>query len=54
MTDQMSKRRIAANYVFPVVGEPIKNGYVDFDEQGRVLAVGQLEGETYALAYKKI
>lgn len=46
MTDQMNKRRIAANYVFPVVGEPIKNGYVDFDAQGHVLAVGQLEGET--------
>ena len=42
----MNKRRIAANYVFPVVGEPIKNGYVDFDAQGHVLAVGQLEGET--------
>lgn len=40
------KRRIASNYIFPVVGEPIKNGYVDFDEQGRVLEIGALSGET--------
>ena len=42
----MTTRRISANYVFPVVGEPIKNGYVDFDENGAVIGIGQLEGET--------
>lgn len=42
----MTKRRISANYVLPVVGEPIKNGYIDFDENGKVLEVGQLTGET--------
>lgn len=40
------KRRIAANYVFPITGEPIKNGYVDFDENGKILETGILEGET--------
>ena len=42
----MTKRRISANYVFPIVGEPIKNGFVDFDENGVVTGIGQLEGET--------
>ena len=42
----MTKRRISANYVFPVTGEPIKNGYVDFDENGKILEIGALEGET--------
>ena len=37
----MTKRRISANYVFPIVGEPIKNGFVDFDENGVVTGIGQ-------------
>lgn len=40
------KRRIAANYIFPVSSAPIKNGYVDFDEEGTVIGIGQLEKET--------
>lgn len=38
-------RKIAANYVFPIVGEPIKNGYVVFDDNNTVVEVGQLNGE---------
>ncbi len=38
-------RKIAANYVFPVVGEPIRNGYVKFNENNEVVEVGQLDGE---------
>ena len=40
------KRRIAANYVFPVVGEPIRNGYLEFDENGTLLEIGALTDET--------
>lgn len=39
-------RRIAANYIFPVTSAPIRNGYVDFTDDGTVAAVGQLDGET--------
>lgn len=38
-------RKIAANYVFPIVGEPIRNGYVKFNDNNEVVEVGQLEGE---------
>ncbi len=38
-------RKIAANYVFPIVGEPIRNGYVLFNGNNEVVEVGQLEGE---------
>lgn len=38
-------RKIAANYVFPIVGEPIRNGYVLFNGNNEVVEVGQLDGE---------
>lgn len=38
-------RKIAANYIFPIVGEPIKNGYVVFDNNNCVVEIGQLNGE---------
>lgn len=38
-------RKIAANYVFPVAGEPIRNGYVKFNDNNEVVEIGQLEGE---------
>lgn len=38
-------RKIAANYVFPVAGEPIRNGYVKFNDNNEVVEVGQLDGE---------
>lgn len=38
-------RKIAANYVFPIVGEPIRNGYVLFNDNNEVVEVGQLDGE---------
>lgn len=40
------KRRIAANYVYPVVGEPIRNGFLEFDENGTLLNIGTLTEET--------
>ena len=30
-------RKIAANYIFPVSGSPIKNGYVKVDDNGVVV-----------------
>ena len=38
-------RKIAANYVFPVAGEPIRNGYVKFNDNNEVVEIGQLDGE---------
>ena len=38
-------RKIAANYVFPIVGEPVRNGYVLFNDNNEVVEVGQLDGE---------
>ncbi len=38
-------RKIAANYVFPTVGKPIRNGYVLFNDNNEVVEVGQLDGE---------
>lgn len=36
----MSIRRIAASYVYTLDAEPIKNGYVEYDDDGTVVAVG--------------
>lgn len=38
-------RKIAANYVFPINGEPIRNGYVKFNDDNEVVEVGQLGQE---------
>ena len=38
-------RKIAANYVFPIAGAPIRNGYVKFNDNNEVVEVGQLAGE---------
>jgi hypothetical protein len=32
-------RRIAANYIFPVSGPPLKNGIIEFDNQGKIISV---------------
>ena len=32
-------RRVAANYVFPVSGPPLKNGIIEFDTQGKIISV---------------
>ncbi len=39
-------RRIAANYIFPVDREPIKNGYVEVNENGVITNTGELTKET--------
>lgn len=39
-------RRIAANYIFPVSSAPIHNGYVDFEDDGTVISIGELTKET--------
>ena len=39
-------RRIAANYIFPITSDPIRNGYVDFADDGTVTGIGQMSGET--------
>jgi hypothetical protein len=47
-------RRIAADYIFPVSGPPVKNGIIEFDSQGRILSVTDTGGdfkETSRLEY---
>ncbi len=39
-------RRISANYIFPITSDPIRNGYVDFADDGTVTGIGQMSGET--------
>ena len=39
-------RRISANYIFPITSDPIHNGYVDFADDGTVIGIGQMSGET--------
>lgn len=43
--------RLAANYVFPITSAPIKNGYVDFANDGTVIGTGILEKETAGTAF---
>lgn len=38
-------RKITANYIFPISGDPIRNGYVKIDDNGVILETGALEGE---------
>ncbi len=38
-------RKIAANYIYPIASEPIKNGYVKLDDNGTIVEIGQLNGE---------
>ena len=37
-------RRISANYIFPITSDPIRNGYVDFADDGTVTGIGQMSG----------
>lgn len=38
--------RIAASWVYPLDGEPIRNGFVEYDDDGKIVATGQCaEGE---------
>lgn len=39
----MSVRRIAASYVYTLDAEPIRNGYVEYDDHGTVISVGRCE-----------
>ena len=42
----MMINRIAASWVYPLDGEPIRNGFVEYDEDGKIVATGQCaEGE---------
>lgn len=42
----MSVKRIAASYVYALDAEPIRNGYVEYDDRGTVISVGRcVEGE---------
>lgn len=38
-------RKIAANYIYPIASEPIKNGYVKLDDNDTIVEIGQLNGE---------
>ena len=39
-------RRIAAHYIFPISGEPIPMGVVTLNDEGIIVAIGQLQNET--------
>lgn len=39
----MSVKRIAASYVYTLDAEPIRNGYVEYDDHGTVISVGRCE-----------
>lgn len=42
----MMINRIAASWVYPLEGEPIRNGFVEYDDDGKIVATGQCaEGE---------
>ena len=38
-------RRLAANYIFPISSSPIKNGYIEFDNSGKITQMEPLEKE---------
>jgi len=38
-------RRIAADYIFPVSAPPLKNGIIEFDDQGKVLSLTDTHGD---------
>jgi len=47
-------RRIAADYIFPISGPPLKNGIIESDPQGRIISVTDTGGdfkETSRLEY---
>lgn len=44
-------RRIAANYIFPIDSEPIKNGYIELEEDGTILKIGELTSELPSTEY---
>ena len=39
-------RRIAANYIFPITSDPVRDGYVDLADDGTVIGTGRLTEET--------
>ena len=38
-------KRFAANYIFPITSAPIKNGYVEVEDDGTIIKIGALEKE---------
>jgi len=47
-------RRVSADYIFPVSGPPLKNGIIEFDDQGKILSLTDTFGnfkETSKLEY---
>ncbi|MEG2849617.1 MAG: amidohydrolase family protein, partial [Bacteroidales bacterium] len=38
-------RKIAANYIFPIIGKPIKNGYVKIEDNGTIAEIGIIDKE---------
>lgn len=39
-------RRIAANYIFPIDSEPIRNGFIELEDDGTIIKTGELTQET--------
>ncbi|MFA7115788.1 MAG: amidohydrolase family protein [Bacteroidales bacterium] len=44
-------RKIFANLVMPISSAPIPNGYVEVDEEGTILSIGQMTKETESTEY---
>lgn len=39
-------RKLAAHYIFPISGKPIKNGYIELTDSGVITEIGELENES--------
>ena len=39
-------RRLAAHYILPVSGKPIRNGYIDLNNEGVIIGIGELNSES--------
>ena len=44
-------RKIAAQYIFPITGKPIKNGFVVLNNEGEVASIGRLDGEEESVEF---
>ena len=50
----MAKNRIAASFVYTLDDhKPIRNGFVEYDDEGMVIAVGECEDHTVIIIFNK-
>ena len=44
-------RKIAAQYIFPIVDKPIKNGVITLNDKDEIIAIGRLDGEEESVEF---